>query len=120
MTEEMGIALEQCLYEFHEKPARGCRLRLFRVSLRELHQLFWHPLTDSFFCRLFDAASAIVPVVSVALRPALAFVVFGLFKAENDSIRDFVPILKLDAASYDRQTCGPVFFRSTIVLLGDG
>ena len=61
-----------------------------------------------------------MPVVSIALGSALALVVFGLLQAQDNSIRDFIPILELDTASYDRQACRPVFFWSASILLGDG
>jgi hypothetical protein len=37
-----------------------------------------------------------VPVVLVAFGPALLFVVFSLFQAQNDSVNNFFPVLELN------------------------
>jgi len=69
------------------------------MTFSQLHQFFRHPLAHALTGRLFNAGSAIVPVVSVAFRSALLFVGFRLFQTQNDSVNNFLPVLELDAAS---------------------
>src|SRR5689334_14313858 len=54
-----------------------------------------------------------------AFWSTLALVIFRLLKAEKNSRDHFAPVLKLNAASDDRQTGGPVFLRRSCILLGN-
>jgi hypothetical protein len=81
-----------------------------RCLLGEAHQFFGHPLAESFLERAFDADRAVVPLVGVAGRAALALVALSLLQAERDAVNDVAPVLLLYAAADEREARRPVLF----------
>src|SRR5205085_8920285 len=95
-------------------------LLLFCCLLRQLHQLFRHPLAEALLERRLDADGAVVPLVGAARSAALALVLKRLVEAEGDAVDDLAPVLLLYAAAYEREASAPVLFGSARVLLRDG
>src|SRR6185369_3987827 len=94
--------------------------RFLAFSLGQRDQLVRHPFAYALRDRVVNADSSIVPFVAISFGAALAFVVFSLFETDNDASHDFLPVLKLNTASHDRKSGGPVFLRRARVLLGNG
>src|SRR5438067_8946472 len=95
-------------------------LALLYFALRKFHQFFRHPLTDAFRGCFFDAFGTIVPLITRAFGDARSLIVLSLFQRKYDALRDAVPIFLLNASQDQRQTGGPIFFRSAAILLRDG
>ena len=88
-------------------------------SFCQRDQLLRHPFADALRDRIVDADCSIVPIVTAPFRTTRTFVVFRLFETDKYSVYDFAPVLKLNSASDDRKSGGPVFFRRACVLLGN-
>src|SRR6185369_2169717 len=89
-------------------------------SFSERDQFLRHPFAYALRDSVINTDAAVVPVVAIAFRSTSALIIFRLFQAEQDSVHDFAPVLKLNPAPDDRETSGPIFLRRTRILLGDG
>src|SRR5215207_1994057 len=98
-----------------------CLLSTFFPSVFcQTHQLLGHPLGDTLVEGALDADGAVVPVVALAGRAALALVAQRLVEAHGDAVDDLAPVLQLDAAADEREAGRPVLLGRARVLLGDG